>query len=85
MITQVSLPTLQQGTSGAAVEILQRFLVIYGYEKYLGTKPVDGQFGLKTKAAVQAFQGDHYLVKDGIVSALTWKAMAFPFDNPNNL
>ena len=85
MITQTTMPHLTQGTSGAAVEILQRFLVIYGYQQYLGTNPVDGQFGAKTKAAVQAFQGDHYLVKDGAVGALTWKAMAFPYDNPNNL
>jgi peptidoglycan hydrolase-like protein with peptidoglycan-binding domain len=61
------LPYLSQGTSGAAVEILQRFLVIDGYQRHLGTNPVNGQFGAKTKAAVQAFQGDHYLVKDGAV------------------
>lgn len=85
MITQTTLPYLKSGASGAAVEILQRFLVIYGYQAYLGTTPVDGKFGLKTQAAVKAFQGDHYLKKDGEVGALTWKAMAFPFDNPNTL
>lgn len=85
MLTQVTLPTLTQGTTGLAVEVLQRLLVVYGYQSYLGANPADGQFGAKTLAAVQAFQGDHFLAKDGVVGALTWKAMAFPFDNPNHL
>lgn len=85
MLTQVNLPALSLGDRGAAVELLQRLLVIYGYHTILGSKPVDGDFGSKTLEAVKAFQGDHYLKKDGYVSALTWKAMAFPYDDPNKI
>lgn len=78
-----NLPTLTQGTQGQAVALLQRLLVIYGYEKYLKPNSVDGVFGAATHTAVKAFQGDHYLNKDGQVGYYTWKAMAYPFENPN--
>ncbi|MBD3880386.1 peptidoglycan-binding protein [Phormidium tenue FACHB-886] len=78
-----NLPTLIQGTQGQAVALLQRLLVIYGYEKYLKLNSVDGVFGVETHNAVEAFQDDHYLDKDGQVGYYTWKAMAYPFDNPN--
>jgi peptidoglycan hydrolase-like protein with peptidoglycan-binding domain len=83
MLTQISLPSLVKGDRGMAVALLQRLLIIYGYEQLLKPGDVDGIFGEGTSQAVKAFQGDHYLLKDGQVGALTWKAMAYPFSNPN--
>ena len=83
MLTQMNLPNLIQGDRGMAVSLLQRLLIIYGYEQFLKPGDADGIFGEGTSKAVKAFQGDHYLIKDGQVGALTWKAMAYPFSNPN--
>jgi lysozyme len=85
MLTKVNLPNLIQGDQGASVALLQRLLIIYGYEQYLKPDGVDEVFGESTVAAVKAFQGDHFLQKDGQVGVLTWKAMAYPFSNPNLL
>ncbi|WP_170119893.1 peptidoglycan-binding protein [Branchiibius hedensis] len=57
---------LRYGSSGSLVKVLQQ---------RLGTVSVDGQFGAKTAAAVKAFQRSHKLVADGVVGALTWKAL----------
>lgn len=38
-----------------------------------GSLLVDGNFGLRTKQAVQYFQGNHGLLKDGEVGPITWK------------
>lgn len=71
------LPILKQGNSGPAVAILQRFLVLYGYQNLLGT--VDGNFGINTTKAVTQFQRDQNLeTKDGIVGAATWRTLAYP-------
>ena len=83
MLTQMDLPGLVMGDRGMAVALLQRLLIIYGYEQFLKPGDVDGIFGEGTYKAVKAFQGDHYLIKDGQVGVLTWKAMAYPFSNPN--
>ena len=83
MLTLVNLPNLVQGDRGMAVALLQRLLVLYGYDQLLQPADVDGIFGEGTLKAVKAFQGDHYLLKDGKVGALTWKALAYPFNNPN--
>ena len=61
-------PTVQQGSSGAAVRLAQRLLTDYGYEP----GPVDGSFGPKTKKAVKQFQKDFGLTVDGIVGPKTW-------------
>ncbi|NJR64834.1 MAG: peptidoglycan-binding protein [Leptolyngbyaceae cyanobacterium CRU_2_3] len=82
MLTKVNLPNLIQGDQGAAVSLLQRLLVIYGYEQYLNPSGVDGVFGSGTSQAVQAFQGDHFLNKDGQVGQLTWKALSYPLAIP---
>lgn len=83
MQTQLHLPALSLGDQGISVSLLQRMLVLYGYHTILGSNPVDGYFSSKTYEAVKAFQGDHYLRKDGYVGVLTWKAMAYPSANPN--
>ncbi len=71
------LPTLKQGDSGPAVAVVQRFLVLYGYQDILGA--VDGDFGSKTANAVMQFQRDQNLkVKDGVVGPETWRTLAYP-------
>lgn len=59
-------PTVQQGSSGAAVQQVQAAV---------GATPVDGKFGPGTKAKVQAFQAAHGLAADGIVGPKTWAAI----------
>lgn len=71
------LPILEQGSSGSAVAVLQRLLVLYGYQNVLGA--VDGDFGAKTASAVTQFQRDQNLkLKDGIVGPETWRTLAYP-------
>ncbi len=71
------LPTLQQGDTGAAVALLQRLLVLYGYPTLVGK--VDGSFGPKTYSAVVQFQKDQNLpTKDGIVGSATWTQLTYP-------
>jgi peptidoglycan hydrolase-like protein with peptidoglycan-binding domain len=71
------LPILKQGSSGSAVTVVQRLLVLYGYQSLLGA--VDGHFGANTTKAVTQFQRDQNLEnKDGIVGSITWRAFAYP-------
>jgi peptidoglycan hydrolase-like protein with peptidoglycan-binding domain len=63
--------TLAVGSSGAAVEELQRRLTAAGH-----ACTVDGRFGPGTRAAVVAFQRAHGLVADGVVGAKTRAALA---------
>lgn len=65
-------PTLQLGSSGAAVRDLQRTLV---RGTYLPRAAVDGRFGLRTWHAVVAFQGWSRIGRDGIVGARTRGAL----------
>jgi peptidoglycan hydrolase-like protein with peptidoglycan-binding domain len=88
LTTAFPLPFLTEGNSGDFVQLLQRFLVVYGYFKsqtQQGIEPVDGQFGSQTTAEVIKFQADHLLNqnKDGQVGGLTWRAIAFPHADPN--
>ncbi len=53
--------------TGHDVVELQRILNAHGYKLRL-----DGDFGRVTEAAVMAFQQQHGLVMDGVVSAKTW-------------
>src|SRR3712207_9379907 len=64
-------PTLQEGSSGEAVEVLQRALQRAGFDP----GPVDGEFGPMTAAAVRSFQAARSLVVDGIVGPQTWSAL----------
>jgi len=58
-------PTIQQGSTGPAVVVLQQKLGVRA----------DGQFGPITKAAVMNFQRSHGLDVDGIVGPQTWGAL----------
>lgn len=63
-------PTVQLGSHGRAVRLLQRRLDDLGH-----LLPVDGRFDERTQDAVLDFQGHHGLVRDGIVGPLTWAAL----------
>jgi peptidoglycan hydrolase-like protein with peptidoglycan-binding domain len=68
----VNMPVLSQGSKGKTVLLLQRLL--NSTKDYLGA--IDGDFGTRTKQAVQAFQKRSDLVGDGIVGDRTWKALS---------
>lgn len=61
--------TLLRGSSGTAVERLQKLLKV----------KVDGDFGPKTEKAVIKFQKKNKLEQDGIVGAETAKALGWKF------
>lgn len=61
------LPNLGFSSSGVAVRVLQRLLVVNGY-----AIKVDGSFGALTETAVKAFQAQQDLTSDGIVGMQTW-------------
>ena len=57
---------LKKGDNGENVKILQ---------KALGDLTVDGDFGVKTEAAVKAFQKSKGLTADGIIGCNTWRSL----------
>jgi peptidoglycan hydrolase-like protein with peptidoglycan-binding domain len=67
------MPTLQEGSSGDVVRSLQMVLT-NGAPSAWNTTPqgIDGDFGPKTKASVQAFQAWGGVTADGIVGDATW-------------
>lgn len=69
----VNEPTIQQGSTGAAVRLLQQLLNAHG-----DSLAVDGDFGPGTKAAVEAFQHLHRLTVDGVVGPATWHVLMVP-------
>lgn len=64
-------PTVQKGSTGPAVTMLQHLLADYGY----GPGASDGDFGPNTESAVKAFQTDWGLQVDGIAGPKTWAAL----------
>jgi len=66
-------PTLRNGSSGAYVVELQQDLIRLGYS--VGKTGADGKFGKNTEAGVKAFQKNHNLKQDGIVSDDVWEAI----------
>ena len=67
------MPTLKVGSTGAVVTSLQTLLT-NGASGQWGTTPqgIDGKFGPKTKASVEAFQAWGGVAADGIVGDQTW-------------
>ena len=64
-------PTVEKGSKGDAVRMLQQILTDFGYSP----GAVDGDFGTKTEKAVKDFQTDFGLVVDGIVGPKSWAAL----------
>jgi len=67
------MPVLQEGSSGEVVRSLQTLLT-NGASGAWGTTPhgIDGHFGARTKASVQAFQTWGGVAADGVVGDQTW-------------
>ncbi len=71
-----SIPALRQGSRGALVTAWQSFLVGQGFE--VGV--IDGDFGVKTRLATEAFQKVRGLAADGVAGRQTFlAAMALGF------
>lgn len=64
--TLTGIPSLQRGSKGTQVKLLQERLNHYG-----ASLKVDGDFGWATDAAVRAFQGANSLLADGVVGEKT--------------
>jgi hypothetical protein len=67
--TTIKLSVLKRGSTGEQVELLQRKLILLGYD--LGPKGADGDFGTKTYNAVITFQKKYKLTVDGLVGSQT--------------
>ena len=71
------LPTLKYGSTGAVVLRLQTVLSNYSIDP----GPLDGIYGVKTRAAVMRFQNDHHIYDHrgnatGEVGPSTWTKLA---------
>lgn len=67
---------LEQGSHGSAVTTLQTDLAKLGYGQDQGQPlKADGDFGIRTRHALERFQHDHHLAVDGKVGPLTQQAM----------
>lgn len=68
--------SLKEGTHGPTVATLQTSLAKLGYSDGLGhLLKADGEFGIRTRHAVERFQRDHHLTVDGKVGPLTHQAL----------
>ncbi|MFJ9927990.1 GH25 family lysozyme [Streptomyces misionensis] len=67
---QALVLTVQQGSSGPAVQAVQSQLDARG-----SALTVDGSFGPATDSAVRSFQSAHGLTVDGIVGSNTWQSL----------
>ena len=67
------LPAISAGRRGVIVQALQALLIFRG--RSLPKYGVDGDFGMETKAALQAFQVLHHQSPNGICGTETWAAL----------
>ena len=66
---------LQYDAQGEAVQELQQHLRELDYRDMDGPVTADGQFGDRTRRAVEAFQYDYGLIVDGVAGPKTWRAL----------
>lgn len=71
--TQINKPVLKKGSTGSAVEELQKLLQTR--VPVIDYLEVDGIFGETTELAVTVFQFRVFLNDDGIVGHKTWEAL----------
>ena len=69
--TVFASPTLQEGSHGHDVLLLQKKLQAVGYN----ISSVDGVYGAETERAVAEFQRDNKIRITGIVNNATWRAL----------
>lgn len=62
--------TVQVGSTGNDVKLLQQLLCYHGYGL-----AADGEFGSVTQSAVMEYQKKNSLVVDGVVGEQTWKSL----------
>ncbi|GAA0254516.1 glucosaminidase domain-containing protein [Rhodanobacter caeni] len=75
-VYQYQQACLTEGAQGFAVATLQAELSKLGYSGDRGHPlKADGEFGIRTRHAVERFQHDHHLTVDGKVGPLTREAM----------
>jgi N-acetylmuramoyl-L-alanine amidase len=67
------METIKRNSSGEKVTDLQRRLKLLGYD--IGTKDVDGFFGIDTEYAVRKFQQDRGLLVTGAIDRETWQEL----------
>lgn len=68
-------PTLQQGSTGTPVETAQDRLNLWRTfitPSFSPALTIDGNYGVKTEAAVKSFQTACKLTVDGVVGSVTW-------------
>lgn len=70
-LSAAASPTLQQGSHGHEVMVLQQKLNSIGYK----IKSMDGIYGAETERAVAEFQRDQKIRITGIVNNATWRAL----------
>lgn len=72
---------LRVGSSGSETARMQKYLNVFlaGCAQR-GALTVDGRFGSRTKAAVEAFQAAHGLSVDGVIGGNTWNAIVCAYN-----
>ncbi|MBI4784839.1 MAG: peptidoglycan-binding protein [Oscillatoriophycideae cyanobacterium NC_groundwater_1537_Pr4_S-0.65um_50_18] len=68
----VDMPILRRGMVSKQVGIVQQVLKMGGFY----TEAIDNDFGVKTEAAVKAFQRGQESPIDGVIGDRTWKALS---------
>lgn len=75
----IQLPEIRQGSTGILVEHVQTLLIARGYycggRIFSGREHPDGEFGPATEVAVLDVQASAGIEQDGIVGAVTMKAL----------
>jgi peptidoglycan hydrolase-like protein with peptidoglycan-binding domain len=69
------LPTLEAGSEGGAVAMLQRMLYQMGFAPIFPNGSINGVFGPETDEAVRNHQTAMGITVDGIVGEQTWTCM----------